>query len=1294
VSVAELHVADDSPGPDRTPPNDVAAEQSVLGAMLLSKDAIADVVEVVREGDFYRPAHQVIYGTILDLYGRGEPADAVTVAADLTRVGEIGRVGGAPYLHTLVSMVPTAANANYYGRIVRENAILRRLVEAGTRIVQMGYTGTGDVDMMVDRAQAEVYDVTDRRTSEDYMPLRDLMGDALNEIEAISNRGGEMVGVPTGFADLDALTNGLHPGQLIIVAARPAIGKALALDTPIPTPSGWTTMGALAIDDVVIGDDGRPARVSGVTQTWRNRACYRVTFSDGSSIVADAEHEWLTDTRASRESAQAAATQYNGYRNQRTFAEIRTTRELAETVRCATKDRRLNHSVTNARPVELPDREFPIPPYVLGVWLGDGTSAAAHFTSADPEIAAYIEAEGIDAPHLGNLRYGLRLPDQQRDLVRYCEVCGRPFQPHQPQVRTCGRSCGGKVKSFSAPAPAPRCPDCDGPVTRMGRCQRCAREHGSVQALLRTIGVLGNKHVPADYLRGSERQRRALLAGLLDTDGTVTAHGNVQFTTTSRVLADGVYELIVSLGYRCSVSPKRVNGRTESSSTAFNLNFSAHDSVFRLHRKEIAHKERTRHQSQARRTSRFIVNVERVASVPVRCIEVDNASHMYLAGKSMIPTHNSTLGVDIARSASIKHGLTSVIFSLEMSRNEIVMRLLSAEAQVPLHHMRAGTMSDADWTKLAGKMGTVSDAPLFIDDSPNMTLMEIRAKCRRLKQRHDLRLVVVDYLQLMTSGKRVESRQQEVSEFSRSLKLLAKELGVPVIAISQLNRGPEQRVDKKPMLSDLRESGCLPASTRILRADSGVEVSMGDLFASGERDVPVWSLDDSLRYVVRPLTHVFPTGRKEVFRVKTASGRVLEATASHPLLTYAGWQPLASLDTGSRIAIPRHVPAPDQEADWSDDEVIVLAHMIGDGSMLPRQPIRYATKDPANIAVMSEAAPRAFAVKLRVDEYPQARCTTLRFASVKPVTHGVRNPMAAWFDDLGLFGRRSHEKLVPEPVFSLPKRQIALFLRHLWSTDGSITITRNRRGGHIYYSTTSRRLADDVARLLLRFGVNARIRTARKAGYRDGFHVDISGGADQKVFLRRINSHGARGVTGTELLAILEHISENTHRDTLPKDVWNRVREVLVDQGMTHRDFQAQLGTHYCGSTLWKSAPSRERLRRVATVLDSEELEMLATNDVYWDEIVSVESLGEMDVFDAEVLGTHNFIADGVAVHNSLEQDADMVVLLHREDAYEPESPRAGEADFIIAKHRNGPTGKVTVAFQGHYSRFVDMAQT
>src|SRR5690606_23310333 len=227
-----------------------------------------------------------------------------------------------------------------------------------------------------------------------------------------------------------------------------------------------------------------------------------------------------------------------------------------------------------------------------------------------------------------------------------------------------------------------------------------------------------------------------------------------------------------------------------------------------LERKKIVHKERGLRPTP-RLQSRFITEVRRIDSVPVRCVEIDHPDHLYLASRSMIPTHNSTLGIDIARSASIKHNLTSVIFSLEMSRNEITMRMLSAEARVPLQNMRKGTMRDEDWQRLASTMGKLSQAPLFIDDSPNMSLMEIRAKCRRLKQRHDLKLVVIDYLQLMSSGKRVESRQQEVSEFSRALKLLAKELEVPVIAISQLNRGAEQRTDKRPQMSDLRESGSI-----------------------------------------------------------------------------------------------------------------------------------------------------------------------------------------------------------------------------------------------------------------------------------------------------------------------------------------------------------------------------------------------------------------------------------------------------------------------------------------------------
>src|SRR5438045_3199340 len=219
----------------RTPPREVAAEQRVLGGMLLSKDAIADVVEVLRPGDFYRPAHQTIYDAVLDLYGRGEPADPITVSAELTREGLLAKVGGAPYLHTLIASVPTAANAGYYAHIVRERAILRRLVEAGTRIVQLGYGAAsgmgGDVDDVVDRAQQAVYDVTERRTSDDYVRLEDVLQQAFDEIEAMGSRGSELYGVPTGFHDLDELTNGLHPGQLIVVAGRPAQGKStLGLD--------------------------------------------------------------------------------------------------------------------------------------------------------------------------------------------------------------------------------------------------------------------------------------------------------------------------------------------------------------------------------------------------------------------------------------------------------------------------------------------------------------------------------------------------------------------------------------------------------------------------------------------------------------------------------------------------------------------------------------------------------------------------------------------------------------------------------------------------------------------------------------------------------------------------------------------------------------------------------------------------------------------------------------------------------------------------------------------------------
>ena len=906
----------------RQPPQDLVAEQSVLGGMLLSKDAIADVLERLRPGDFYRPAHQNVYDAILDLYGRGEPADAVTVAAELDRRGLLRRIGGAPYLHTLISTVPTAANAGYYAGIVAEKAVLRRLVEAGTRVVQYGYAGAegSDVAEVVDRAQAEIYDVTDRRLSDDFVALEDLLQPTMDEIDAIASNGGLARGVPTGFTELDDVTNGLHPGQMVIIAARPGVGKALALDTPLPTPTGWTTMADVAVGDELLGADGGRTRVVAATDVMVGRPCYEVEFADGTHIVADAMHRWPT--------------------------------------------RRGVQTTTRLRP------------------------------GADIITAA-------------------RLP---------------------------------------------------------------------------VLSTTGGARQPA-----------------------------------------------------CGIDA-----------------------------------------------------VRRIDTVAVRCVEVDNSAHLYLAGPGMVPTHNSTLGLDFLRSCSIKHRMASVIFSLEMSKSEIVMRLLSAEAKIKLSDMRSGRMSDDDWTRLARRMSEISEAPLYIDDSPNLTMMEIRAKARRLRQKADLKLIVVDYLQLMTSGKKSESRQVEVSEFSRSLKLLAKEVDVPVVAISQLNRGPEQRTDKKPMISDLRESGCLTAGTRILRADNGCEVTLGDLLHSGERPL-VWSLDERMRMVARPMTNVFPSGRKEVFRVRLASGREVEATGNHPFMTIDGWVPLERLGVGDRVAVPRWVPEPLDTQRTADSEVILLAHMIGGGSRVKRQPTRCARVDEANLAAV-----------------PAAR-------------FGV--PIVARLDDLGLFGPRSHEKFVPREVFALPNDQVALFLRHLWATDGSVRWERVAGRARIYHASTSRRLVDDIAQLLLRLGVTSRISRVRKANYRDCWQLSIDGAENQRKFLRDIGVHGERA---------------------------GGVEEVLAKDPRIHP---------------------------------------LATSDVLWHKIEEISSIGEHGVYDGTVSGTHNFVANGINLHNSLEQDADVVILLHRPDAFERDDPRGGEADLILGKHRNGPTKTVTVAHQLHLSRFTNMAR-
>jgi replicative DNA helicase len=373
-----------------------------------------------------------------------------------------------------------------------------------------------------------------------------------------------------------------------------------------------------------------------------------------------------------------------------------------------------------------------------------------------------------------------------------------------------------------------------------------------------------------------------------------------------------------------------------------------------------------------------------------------------------------------------------------------------------------------------------------------------------------------------------------------------------------------------------------------------------------------------------------------------------------------------------------------------EPELIMLAHLLGDGSFVRRQPIRYASVDEANLTAVTEAA-QHFGITAIRDDYPAARCTSLRLPAPYRLTRGRRNPIAAWLDSMGLFGLRSYEKFIPPQVFSLPQSQLALFLRHLWATDGSVTVTK-AGNVRVYYSTTSEPLARQVQVLLLRFGVIAKLRSVGNAYGHSQWTVDVTGVKDQRVFLTEIGVHGKRGQGVIEALSRLNTMTPAGRFDTIPSEVWERVSSIMKERSISLSQVRTAVGTTSRGDLNPSICPTRTRVERLAQVLGDAELEMLATNDIYWDTISVVESVGEQAVYDATVLGTHNFIANGISLHNSIEQDADVVILLHREDAYERESPRAGEADLIVAKHRNGPTATVTVAFQGHYSRFVDMA--
>ncbi len=868
-----------SPQTAPVPPQNLDAEESVLGAMMLSPGAIGAVSEVLDAGDFYRESHAKVYRAALALYARGEPVDAITLVDELEERGELEGAGGRGRIHELAALVPATANAGHYAKIVREMATLRGLIRAGGEVARLGWERPGDARELVDQAEQIVFELSQSRTSTEFSHIESLLKESFERITALYESGEEITGVPSGFKDIDRVTSGFQPGNLIIIAARPSMGK-------------------------------------------------------------------------------------------------------------------------------------------------------------------------------------------------------------------------------------------------------------------------------------------------------------------------------------------------------------------------------------------------------------------------------SALALCIAANLGVRHQTPVALFTLEMSKSEVTQRLMCSEAKVESQRLRSGKLAVDDWPRLTAACDKLAKAPIYVDDTGSITMMEIRSKARRLKtQQPNLGLIVVDYLQLMTSGASAENRVQEVSQISRQLKVLARDLEVPVLALSQLSRAVEQRHDKRPILSDLRESGCLTGESRVFLPESGRYVPIRDLIGREAEHVLALN-EETWRLEPRRILRAFSTGRKPIFRLTTRLGRTIRATANHKFRAFDGWRRLDDLEPGMQMAVPRNLYSYGSVTPtMSDAELALLGHLIGDGCTLPTHAIQYTSRERELADLVGGLATDVFGDDIRPRVQGERTWYQVYLPASFPLTHGVRNPVAAWLDELDAFGLRSYEKRVPPKVFEQPPASIATFLRHLWATDG--TIVNSKVYPAVRFDSSSEGLSRDVMSLLLRLGINARVSPVPMPGKgRPSWRVSLSGRPDLQEFLAVVGAVGdRRRRTRMQIMERIDSMTANTNRDTLPATAWEtHVKPAMQAASTTARELQRGLGTRYCGSTLYKSGLSRARTLLVAELVDSDELANLALSDVYWDQIVSIEPAGEEETYDLTVEGLHNFVAEDMTVHNSLEQDSDLVFFIYRDEYYNEETDQQGLAEVICAKHRNGPTGSEKLSFLKRYAKFADLA--
>lgn len=658
---------------------------------------------------------------------------------------------------------------------------------------------------------------------------------------------------------------------------------------------------------------------------------------------------------------------------------------------------------------------------------------------------------------------------------------------------------------------------------------------------------------------------------------------------------------------------------------------------------------------------------------------MQNSNLLILAARPGVG--KTAFGLNMARFVSVEKKLPTCVFSLEMSKEELVDRLLVRQGMIDAWKLKTGKLSDDDFANLSEAMGVLAEAPLFIDDTPGLTVTELRTKARRLQVDKGIKFIIVDYLQLM-HGRTMDNRVQEVSEISQGLKNLARELKIPVLALAQLSRAMEQR-GGRPKLSDLRESGCLLGESLVTLA-SGKRVKIEDLV--GKKNIEVFGLNQNWKIKKYLASRVFYSGKKQVYELVLKSGRKIRASANHPFRMLNAWSRLDKLEVGDRLAIPRKIEVYGKK-NFNSNKIVLLAHLIGDGCYLARQPLHYTNSDPALIEIVKKAA-MEFEVRPRL--VYQKNWMHLYLSAGDHLARGRRNPIVKWLDDdLHIFDQRSGQKEVPEFIFELDEKGTGLFLKHLWATDGCVHIkNKNKKGPlvRIYYASKSEKLVRQVACLLLRMGIINKIGFSKKEGYAKTWQVRVQGKVDQIKFLSKIGGVGKKKDLVDRALVVLSEVDSNPNNDVIPNQIWELIEKERQRRDWTTREFHKKMNWAYSGTQRHKHGVGRVRLAKIAQVLDSTRLKLLAESDVYWDEVKSIKKLGLEKVYDMTVPGVNNFVADDIVVHNSIEQDSDVVMFLHREDEENRELVTCS-----IEKHRNGPVGSFPLYFNGKQVSFFDI---